>query len=39
LTALRTAAAQLDVMLEAAGVAEDELVEEFKRGRRRNRKQ
>ena len=39
LTALRTAAARLEAMLEAAGVAEDELVEEFKRARRRNRKQ
>jgi antitoxin (DNA-binding transcriptional repressor) of toxin-antitoxin stability system len=39
LTALRTAASRLDAMLEAAGVGEDELVEEFKKARRRSRKQ
>jgi len=38
LTALRTAAAQLDAMIEAAGVTEDELVEDFKKARRSGRK-
>ena len=34
LTALKAAAAQLDAMLEASGITEDELVEDFKRLRR-----
>jgi antitoxin (DNA-binding transcriptional repressor) of toxin-antitoxin stability system len=38
LSALRAAAAQLDAMIEAAGVTEDDLVEDFKKARRRSRK-
>ncbi|MBV9678281.1 MAG: prevent-host-death protein [Acidobacteriaceae bacterium] len=38
LTALKAAAAQVDAMLEAAGISEDELVEDFKRLRKANAK-
>jgi len=38
LTALRRAAAQLDAMIGAAGVTEEDLVEDFKRARRGGRK-
>jgi hypothetical protein len=38
LTALREAAAKLDAMLEAAGVTEDALVEDFKEARRKARR-
>jgi len=38
LSALRAAAAQLDAMIEAAGVTEDDLVEDFKKARRSSRK-
>ena len=38
LSALRAAAAQLDAMIEAAGVTEDDLVEDFKKARRSGRK-
>jgi antitoxin (DNA-binding transcriptional repressor) of toxin-antitoxin stability system len=38
LSAMRAAAAQLDAMIEAAGVTEDELVEDFKSARRSSRK-
>ena len=35
LRALRSAAAQVDAMIQAAGVTEDELVSDFKKARRR----
>jgi antitoxin (DNA-binding transcriptional repressor) of toxin-antitoxin stability system len=38
LTALKTAAAQLDTMIEAAGATEDDLLEDFKKARRGGRK-
>jgi antitoxin (DNA-binding transcriptional repressor) of toxin-antitoxin stability system len=38
LSALRAAATQLDAMIEAAGVTEDDLVEDFKKARRSSRK-
>jgi antitoxin (DNA-binding transcriptional repressor) of toxin-antitoxin stability system len=38
LSALRAAAAQLDAMIEAAGVTEDDLAEDFKKARRSSRK-
>ena len=35
---LKAAAAQVDAMLEKAGITEDELLEDFKEARRRSRK-